>query len=598
MDNLFGWSNGSSDESDIKITGFELFRLFKYMKSKIFFILLIFLNFFDSTFIQINIIIQGKLATILVNSEYDTAEDFLESINNISTIIIIVFITRFITNMFDSYLQSFHMTALKKDMHVKVLSKVLDQDITYFDDTLTGVIISRIDDDISNACEAFTDTFFDCIYCFYDFLLGLISCLFQSWKVSLISLCCFPVYALCELIGNKYANRLFVKYNDRRTNAASKAEEIFTCFRTVRPFDAELREYHEYRKRLFDVHEIIMKTSLVRGVQNGIESLTHWGVTSFILFYTGICAVDGKISPGSIVSIMSILDRWQYTITGTFDCFYSLRKSNVSAAKILEIIDRKPLIGHDEGADINGRIKGIIEFKNVSFKYRSRDEFALKNLSFKVNPGETVALIGESGCGKSTTLQLIQRFYDINEGQILIDGKNISELKPSSIRSQISIVQQTPAIFSMSVKDNIRYGKPHAPREEVINSSIIANAHSFIVRLKEGYKTMINQNSLSGGQKQRICIARAVMMNSPVILLDEATAALDTESEKLVQEAITKIKNEKEITVIVVAHRLATVKNATRILVMDKGQIIEEGTHEELLLKSGAYARLIQNQLI
>lgn len=150
----------------------------------------------------------------------------------------------------------------------------------------------------------------------------------------------------------------------------------------------------------------------------------------------------------------------------------------------------------------------------------------------------------------------------------------------------------------MSVKDNIRYGKPHAPREEVINSSIIANAHSFIVRLKEGYKTMINQNSLSGGQKQRICIARAVMMNSPVILLDEATAALDTESEKLVQEAITKIKNEKEITVIVVAHRLATVKNATRILVMDKGQIIEEGTHEELLLKSGAYARLIQNQLI
>jgi len=241
--------------------------------------------------------------------------------------------------------------------------------------------------------------------------------------------------------------------------------------------------------------------------------------------------------------------------------------------KILQITDRKPLISIEEGSPLPAKVIGSIEFKNVSFKYPSRNDYALDDLSFKVEPGETIAIVGESGCGKSTTLQLIQRFYDVSKGQILIDGIDIKSVNPISLRSQIAIVPQNPVIFSLNVKENIRYGKPDAHREEVIDSAKVANAHSFIVQLKDGYKTEIRQNSLSGGQKQRICIARAVLMNGQILLLDEATASLDTESEKLVQEALSNFRKGK--TAIIVAHRLATVKHASRILVMDQGKIIE-----------------------
>ena len=478
------------------------------------------------------------------------------------------------------------------------MSKVLDQDITFFDSTLTGVILSRLNDDVTNSCDALSQIFFDFLYCLVDFVIGIIICFTQSWKITLIVFFCFPIYGLSQLIGNKYINRLYINYNDKSTKALSKAEEILTCFRTVRPFDAELREYHKYRQNLFDVHNVITKTCFIRGIQNSIEYITHWGITSFVLFFAGIQAIKREIEPGTIITIMSLLLRWYQTVTGIFDCFYSLKKANVSAAKLIEIIERKPLIAHNEGKVLTNRIKGIIEFKNVTFKYPTRNENVLQNLSFKINQGETVAFVGESGCGKSTILQLIQRFYDVNEGQILIDGINLKELSPLSIRSNISIVQQSPVIFSMSVKDNIRYGKPNSHREEVIHSATVANAHNFIMHLKEGYKTMINQNSLSGGQKQRICIARTVLMNVPIILLDEATASLDTESEKLVQDSISKIKEEQKSTSIIVAHRLATVKNATRIYVIDKGKIVEEGIHENLVSQSGVYANLIQNQLL
>jgi ABC-type multidrug transport system fused ATPase/permease subunit len=216
-------------------------------------------------------------------------------------------------------------------------------------------------------------------------------------------------------------------------------------------------------------------------------------------------------------------------------------------------------------------------------------------LSFTVEPGETVAIVGESGCGKSTTLQLIQRFYDVSEGQILIDGMDIRDLSPMDLRNQIAIVPQTPVMFSLSVKDNVRFGRPKATREEVVNAATVANAHSFITQLRGGYKTFVQQNNLSGGQKQRICIARAVLIDAPILLLDEATAALDTESEQLVQEALGNFRQGK--TAILVAHRLATIRNADRILVMDGGKIIETGTHDQLLAASGAYARLIQHQL-
>jgi ABC-type multidrug transport system fused ATPase/permease subunit len=219
----------------------------------------------------------------------------------------------------------------------------------------------------------------------------------------------------------------------------------------------------------------------------------------------------------------------------------------------------------------------------------------VKNLSFTIEAGETVALVGESGCGKSTTLQLLQRFSELESGEILLDGVDIKTLSPLFLRSQISAVPQGPVLFSMSVRDNIRFGAKDASEETVAAAAGAGKAHDFIMELPEGYETEVQQMSLSGGQKQRLCISRSILMNCPILLLDEATAALDTESERLVQESLEEHRQGK--TAIVVAHRLATVKNADRILVVQDGHIVEAGTHEELLAQSGIYADLIRFQL-
>jgi ABC-type multidrug transport system fused ATPase/permease subunit len=274
----------------------------------------------------------------------------------------------------------------------------------------------------------------------------------------------------------------------------------------------------------------------------------------------------------------------------------STKQCNISAAKLLEILERDPPIRLERGAPLNRRLSGRIEFRDVSFKYPGRDTYAIEHLSFVIEPHEAVAIAGESGCGKSTTLLLLQRFYDVTEGQILVDGMDVKDLCPIDLRGQIAPVPQTPVMFSMSVKENVRFGKPDASREEIVQAATVANAHRFIRQLKQGYQTTVHQNTLSGGQKQRICIARAVLLGAPILMMDEATASLDTESEALVQEALGRFRTGR--TVILVAHRLATIRNADRILVMDRGTIVEMGTHDALLEQNGAYARLIQYQLL
>ena len=587
--------HGSADEVTFEITGYEWMRMFKFMNNKWLYILTLGLNIFQSSSSYLTSIVQGKLATILVDSDYDTAEQFLDAVNNVSAILLGTISALFIFHLLAAYCESKFMPQYLRDLRVAIMTALLEQDITYYDEHHTGIVLSRLTDDVSNAYEAYTMRVLQFVRVIFQWISGLAVCIWQSWQVTLITLLCLPFYALSQHLGNKYADSLWLSHNERTTKVSAKAEEIMTSFRTVRSFDAEMREYQSYKQKLFDVHEVVAKTAIIHGVKEFMSTIIHWGMTSFVLYYTGKQAINGEIEPGTIVTIMSIIHQWSFAFSGIFSSLTEFKKSNIAAAKLLEITDRVPLIKLNEGREFNGRISGSIEFKDVSFMYPTRDEYAVRHLSFKVAPGETVALVGESGCGKSTTLQLLQRLYDVNEGQVLIDGVDIREITPISLRSQIAIVPQGPVIFSMNVKDNIRFGKPEAPHEDVVNAAIVANAHQFIRQLKDGYKTLIRQNTLSGGQKQRICIARAVMMEAPILLLDEATAALDTESERLVQDALSNFRQGK--TAIIVAHRLATVRHASRILVMDHGEIIEEGTHEELLARSGAYAHLVQHQL-
>lgn len=298
--------------------------------------------------------------------------------------------------------------------------------------------------------------------------------------------------------------------------------------------------------------------------------------------------------PGDLVVLMLCTIFAVNSVNSLIALSDEMKKARISSSKILKIIEMKPKNDPKEGRKLS-KLKGTIEFRNVSFKYPAHEEYALKDLSFKISEGETVAIVGESGCGKSTTLQLIQKFYEPDSGEILIDGIDIRDLSANYIRSQVSVVPQSPVPFSMSVKDNIRFAKPKASLEKVIEAATIRNAHNFIYEMPEEYSTMATQTSMSGGQKQRICISRAIMKNSTILLLDEATAALDTESEQLVRQSIEKVRKGK--TAIIVAHRLATVRNADRILVFKDGTITEEGTHDDLLSLNGIYSDLVRFQL-
>ena len=586
---------GSRDELDIELTGWEWLRLFKYMKNKWLYVLSMLLSFTTASSSYVISLIQGRLATVLVDSDFATANEFLDGVNGIAAEMVIAIFVIFVCQLVTSYCETRVLPQYRRDIQVALVSALMEQEIAFFDGKQTGVLLSRLSDDVPSATAIYIMYIVEMVRVVFQWISGLIIGLLQSWKVTLIAMVCLPLHTLTQRLGNSLLDKLYMSENEKSTKVSAKAEEILTSFRTVKAFDAEMREYHAYKERLVDVHETVRKTSLVNGARACASGLVYWGVTSYVLYYTGTQAAKGEIESGTIVTLLSILQSWSIAFNQIFSMLVQFKKSNVSAAKLLEILERVPQIKLDAGAPLPGRLRGKIEFRNVFFKYATREDYALEDMSFTIQPGETVALVGESGCGKSTTLQLIQRFYDVGQGQVLIDEMDVRDLSPVDLRNQIAIVPQGPVMFSMNVKDNIRFGKTNATREEIVDAAKVANAHSFICQLKDGYKTKLHQSNLSGGQKQRICIARAVLMQAPILLLDEATAALDTESERLVQEALGNFKTGR--TVVIVAHRLATVRHADRILVVEKGHVIESGTHEDLLAKGGAYAQLVQHQL-
>lgn len=588
-------AHGSTDEINRDLTGWEWIRLYKYMRNKWLYAARIISEFLYAFSTYVMPMIQGHLATALVETDFTTANEFMASVNSVALEMIIAIVLIFVVRLVHGYCRSKLSAEFERDLRVALMSAIVSQDIAFYDTQQTGVILSRVSEDTQAAYMVPTDLVITFMSVIFEWVSGLIIGLTQSWKVTLVAICSLPLHAAQTYFGKKSGDKLWLERHDKASRVSAKEEEILSSFRTVKAFDAEMREYQSYKGRLQDVHEVVRKGALMNAFRSFTSSIVHWGMSGLVLYYAGLQAARGEMESGAIVTMMSIVQNWSYSFSMIFGYAMQLAKSNISCVKILDILEREPKIKLDRGAPLPGKVTGKIEFRNVSFKYETRNDYALDGLSFTIRPGETVAFVGESGCGKSTTLQLLQRFYDVTDGQILIDDMDIRDISPVDLRNQMAIVPQTPVMFSMSVKDNIKFGRPSATREDVVEAARVANAHSFVCQLKDGYKTKVQQNSLSGGQKQRICIARAVLMQTPILLLDEATAALDTESERLVQEALSNFKTGR--TVLIVAHRLATIRHADRILVMEQGKVVESGTHDELMQKGGAYRQLVQHQL-
>jgi ABC-type multidrug transport system fused ATPase/permease subunit len=426
---------------------------------------------------------------------------------------------------------------------------------------------------------------------------GIVMALIVMWQVALPCIGVIIVSTIVYVFGDRMLNKLWDKFNQCSSAATSKAEEVVTSFRTVKSFDNELHEAKKYKTALAAVDDVFRSTSIVQGVRDAIMwTLVNMMIGGMLYLASWFMIERPELGyeSGNILIILMCMIFVSLGISQSLSLADDFKKARVSAAKILKILETPPKIDQHKGSRMEN-VVGRIEFVDVGFRYETRDSWAVRHLSFTVNPGETVALIGESGCGKSTTLLLLQRFYEIQEGRILIDGVNIATLAPDYVRSQIATVPQGPVLFSMSVRDNIRFSKGGAADDEIAHAASIGNAHDFIMELPEGYKTIVQQTSLSGGQKQRICISRAILADSPILLLDEATAALDTQSEQLVQQSLEQFRRGK--TAICVAHRLATVVTADRIFVYKDGMIVETGTHQELLEQNGLYLDLVKYQL-
>jgi ATP-binding cassette subfamily B (MDR/TAP) protein 1 len=414
--------------------------------------------------------------------------------------------------------------------------------------------------------------------------------------MTLVMLGTAPLMGVAIAIQGKLTVTFTKKASDSSAHAVAVAEEVITNFRTVRSFAAEEKEVTRFEKALQSILNVGYAKAGAQGLSLGLVTACIWAAAALAFFYGAFQVEDGKITLGEVISVFGMMLFAVIGISQALNQLPEVFKTKASFAMIAEIVERTPEIPNKGGRRLD-RINGQVDLSKLRFKYPTRDALVLNDLSLSVKPGQTVALVGESGSGKSTIFALVERFYDPEGGQVLIDGVDLRELDPKWYHRQVAIVSQEPILFSGSIKENIMYGKMDATDAEVVDAARAANAHDFITGLPNGYDTLVGERgiALSGGQKQRVAIARAVLKNPKILLLDEATSALDTESEALVQQALDKLMVGR--TSFIIAHRLSTVRNADVIYVLSKGEVVEQGTHKGLIAKKGHYLKLATRQL-
>uniref|UniRef100_A0A0K0FUY4 ABC-type antigen peptide transporter n=1 Tax=Strongyloides venezuelensis TaxID=75913 RepID=A0A0K0FUY4_STRVS len=480
-----------------------------------------------------------------------------------------------------------------------LFTSLVHQEVAFYDVHKTGEIISRL--------AADTQTMADTVPLNLNvFLRNTVMCigsmLFMmslSWKLSLITFIVVPIIFVVTKIFGSYYDELSEETQDAIASSNDTAEEVISTMRTVRSFACEEFETQRYFDKLTYTLKITWKKAIAYLIFIWASEIFQTVIVVAVLWYGGHLVLTNRLKGDLLVSFLLYQVQLADNLRQIGEVLAALLQSVGASRKVFQYIERKPHI------DMNGKYKpqefeGKIEFKNVRFNYPSRPDLPiLHDISFIVEPGETVALVGPSGSGKSSCIGLIEHFYEPLSGKILIDNIPIEEYEHHYIHRKIALVGQEPVLFHNSISDNISYGLDYCPEADIIDSAQKANAHNFIVQTRDHYKTNVGERggNMSGGQKQRIAIARALVRSPAILLLDEATSALDTESEALVQEALSK--NMKHKTVLLIAHRLSTVESADKIIVIDKGRVAEMGNHQELMSKEdGIYRQLVQRQMI
>ncbi|KAJ3229660.1 ATP-binding cassette, sub-B (MDR TAP), member 4 [Chytriomyces hyalinus] len=492
------------------------------------------------------------------------------------------------------------LTGERQSLRIRLnfMESLLKQDISFFDDRRAGDLAGRLSTDTFLIQNGISEKIGLALYFLFSFLGSFVVAYTQGWKMSLVITAAVPALGFVLVTTFSLLAKLTNEGQTDYAIAGSLATEVLSSIRTVFAFGGQKREADTYEKMLESSQGIRRRKLLSTGIGFGMVNLMIYSFIALGLWYGSTLLVSKEYTGDVVLIVFFALLVGSFSIGNLGPYATSFATAQGAAYEVYNIIDKKPTIVNktSEGVQIP-RFAKEIEFRNVQFHYPSRPDVpVLKNLNLKIPYGKTVALVGSSGSGKSTIIQMLQRFYDPIGGDIFVDGVNVKEINIRSFRNQIGVVSQEPVLFRYTVKENIRFGKLDATDAEIEEAAKAANAYEFIRSLPQGFNNDVGERGslLSGGQKQRVAIARAIIKNPPILLLDEATSALDSQSEHVVQEALEKVSVGR--TTVVIAHRLSTVKDADVIVVLEKGDVFEMGSHDELLAKKGRYYDLVMKQ--
>uniref|UniRef100_A0AAR2LZN6 ATP-binding cassette sub-family B member 5 n=1 Tax=Pygocentrus nattereri TaxID=42514 RepID=A0AAR2LZN6_PYGNA len=474
---------------------------------------------------------------------------------------------------------------------------IIKQDIGWFDVNETGQLNTRLTDDIYKINEGIGDKMGMCIQSFTTFFTGFIVGFAKGWKLTLVILSISPLLGLSAAVIAKVRNHR-LQEQTAYAKAGAVAEEVLSAIRTVFAFGGQKKEIQRYHKNLENAKNVGIKKAVTVNIVVGFTYFMIYVSYALAFWYGSTLILDKEYTTGTLLTVFFAVIIGAFGLGQTSPNVQAFSSARGAAHKVFSIIDHHPNI--DSFSDAGHKpdvVKGDIEFKNIHFSYPSRQDVkVLDGMNLKISSGQTIALVGSSGCGKSTTVQLLQRFYDPQEGVVGIDGHDIRSLNVRCLRELIGVVSQEPVLFATTIAENIRYGREDVTQEEIEQATREANAYDFIMKLPDKFETLVGDRGtqMSGGQKQRIAIARALVRNPKILLLDEATSALDTESEAIVQAALDKVRLGR--TTIIVAHRLSTIRNADIIAGFQNGKIVELGTHDHLMGMKGVYHSLVTMQ--
>ncbi len=543
-------------------------------------------------------IVNLKDNTVKSFNDFVLAGDKPEVLIKICFLILMAFLLKNFFAYMQGYFMAFVEYASMKDLRDDAYKHLHKLPIGYFKSERVGNLISRFTNDVNIIQLSISTTFSNLIKEPLTIIVFLGIAISISWQLSLFAFVIVPIASLIiAWIGNKLKKQTII-LQTKLADITSILQETISGVKIVKAFGMERFENNRFMNETKSFFKLVLKTVRTRNLSSPITEILSVIIGVVIIYYGGILVlVDRTLNASQFLGFLFAIFQMMPPIKELGSVNNRIQEASAAADRIFEIMDIEPHIKNIPNATELKDFKDEIVFENVSFKYEDSDIKVLDNLNIRVKRGEIIALVGPSGGGKSTLADLIPRFYDPTEGKILLDGHNIREVTIESLRAKMGIVTQETFLFNTSIAENIAYGLTDYPMEKIIKAAKTANAHNFISEMPNGYNTMIGERGvkLSGGQRQRLTIARALLKNPEIMIFDEATSALDNESEILVQEAIERLMLNR--TTFVIAHRLSTIRNATNILVLDKGHIIQQGTHDNLIAEEkGLYKKLYEMQ--